>query len=50
MIVASVTTLVYRFSPLNTQIDPAVTGVLVSCAVYALLRLRRRIAGEPASA
>ena len=50
MVVASVTTLVYRFSPLDTQIDPAVTGVLVSCVVYAVLRLRRRLAGESAGA
>ena len=47
MVVSATATLVYRFSPWNTPIDPAVAGVLVSCVIYAALRGRRRLVGVP---
>lgn len=38
MLVATAATLIYRLTPYESEVDPAVFGVLVSCVVFFLLR------------
>jgi hypothetical protein len=39
MIAASAMTFLYRLTPYRAQFDPAVFGVLASCAIYFLMRI-----------